>query len=145
VYRPRNNILTCYTPMAQSNRAELLAEDSCRRLAVRVLRDFQKLFPKSSANPVEVHLYRRGHPMMVSAPGIYTQVLPAARRPMGRIFFANTDSEGPVSSTDGAIAAAHRAVENVLRLFAGRATASGATLPSLSKSGSCTLTDSIVV
>lgn len=123
-YRQRNNILTCYTPLAQSNRAELLTEDSCRKLAARVLRDFQKLFPKSEANPIEVHLYRRGHPMMVSAPGIYTQMLPAARRSMERIFFANTDSEGPVSSTDGAIAAAHRAAENVRRLFAGRAASS---------------------
>ena len=92
-------------------------------LAARVLRNFQQLFPKSDAQPIEVHLYRRGHPMMVSAPGIYTQVLPAARRPMGRIFFANTDSEGPVSSTDGAIAAAHRAVMDVRRLFAGHAAA----------------------
>jgi monoamine oxidase len=122
-YRQRNNILTCYTPLAQANRAELLSEDRCRRLAARVLRNFQKLFPRSDANPIEVHLYRRGHPMMVSAPGIYTQTLPAARHPMERIFFANTDSEGPVSTTDGAIAAAHRAVEDVRRLFAGRAAA----------------------
>jgi len=128
-YRQRNNILTCYTPLAQSNRTELLSEASCRRLAARVLRDFQKLFPEVDANPIEVHLYRRGHPMMVSAPGIYTQVLPVARHPMERIFFANTDSEGPVSSTDGAIAAAHRAVENVRRLFAGHAAASDAIEP----------------
>jgi protoporphyrinogen oxidase len=119
-YHQRNNIFTCYTPLAQANRAELLTEDSCRRLAARVLRDFLKLFPKSNATPVEVHLYRRGHPMMVSAPKIYTQVLPAARRPMERIFFANTDSQGPVSSTDSAIAASHRAVHDVRRLFAGR-------------------------
>jgi monoamine oxidase len=123
-YRQHNNILTCYAPLAQSNRAELLTEDSCRRLATHVLRDFQKLFPEAYANPIEVHLYRRGHPMMVSAPGIYTHVLPIARHPMERIFFANTDSEGPVSSTDGAITAAHRTVEDVRRLFAGRAAAS---------------------
>jgi monoamine oxidase len=123
-YRQHNNILTCYAPLAQSNRAELLTEDSCRRLATHVLRDFQKLFPEAYASPIEVHLYRRDHPMMVSAPGIYTHVLPIARHPMERIFFANTDSEGPVSSTDGAITAAHRTVEDVRRLFAGRAAAS---------------------
>jgi hypothetical protein len=39
---------------------------------------------------------------------------------MERVFFANTDSVGPVSTTDGAIAAAHRAVEEVQRLLAGR-------------------------
>jgi monoamine oxidase len=122
-YRQRNNILTCYTPLAPSNRAELLTEDSCRRLAARVLRNVQQLFPELDANPIEVHLYRRGHPMMVSAPGIYTQVLPAARHPMERIFFANTDSEGPVSSTNSAIVAAQRSVEGVRRLFAGRAAA----------------------
>jgi monoamine oxidase len=119
-YRQRNNILTCYTPLAQTRRAELLTEEGCRRLAARVLSDFCKLFPKASATPVEVHLYRRGHPMMVSAPRIYTEVLPAARRPLERVFFANTDSRGPVSTTDGAIAAAHHAVEEVHRLFAGR-------------------------
>jgi monoamine oxidase len=123
-YRQRNNIITCYTPLAQASRATLLTEDKCRRLAGRVLRNFQELFRKAAADPIEVHLYRRGHPMMVSAPGIYSQVLPAARRPFGRIFFANTDSAAPVSSTDGAIAAAQRAVEGVRRLFAGRATTS---------------------
>ena len=118
-YRPRNHILTCYTPLPQARRAELLSEDGCRRLAAQVLNDFRKLFPKTTANPVEVHLYRRGHPMMISAPRIYTEVIPAARRPLERVFFANTDSRGPVSSTDDAIAAAHHAVEDVRRLFAG--------------------------
>jgi monoamine oxidase len=119
-YRQRNNILTCYTPLAQTRRAELLTEEGCRRLAARVLSDFCRLFPKANANPVEVYLYRRGHPMMVSAPRIYTEVLPIARRPLERVFFANTDSRGPVSSTDGAIAAARHAVEEVQRLFASR-------------------------
>ncbi len=118
-YRQRNNILTCYTPLPQARRAELLSEDGCRRLAAQVLGDFRKLFPKTNANPVEVHLYRRGHPMMISAPRVYTEIIPAARRPLERVFFANTDSRGPVSSTDGAIAAAHRAVADVKRLFAG--------------------------
>ncbi len=39
---------------------------------------------------------------------------------MERVFFANTDSRGPVSSTDDGIDAAHRAVDDVKRLFAGR-------------------------
>lgn len=118
-YKQRNNILTCYTPLPQANRAELLSEDRCRRLAAQVLSDLCRLFPKMDANPIEVQLYRRGHPMMVSAPGTYTELLPLARRPMERVFFANTDSEGPVSSTDDAITAAHRAVDEVRRLFKG--------------------------
>jgi len=39
---------------------------------------------------------------------------------------ANTDSEGLVSSTDGAIDPAHRAAEDIRRLFAGHAAASEA-------------------
>jgi hypothetical protein len=74
------------------------------------LQDFQKLFPGSDVDPLEVHIYRRGHPMFIVAPGNYTQVLPVARQAMERIFFANTDSEGPVSTTSGGIAAARRAV-----------------------------------
>ena len=112
-YKQRNNILTCYTPLPQANRAELLSEDRCRKLAANVLTDFCKLFPKMDASPVEVQLYRRGHPMMISAPGNYTELLPLARRPMERVFFANTDSQAAVSSTDSAIAAAHRAVDQV--------------------------------
>ena len=119
-YRQRNNILTCYTPLPQVRRTELLSEAECRRLAAQVLSDFCRLFPKANANPVQVHLYRRGHPMMISAPRIYTEVLPAARRPLERVFFANTDSRGPVSSTDDGIDAAQRAVQDVRRLFAGR-------------------------
>jgi hypothetical protein len=48
--------------------------------------------------------------MFMVTPGNYTQVLPVARRPMERVFFANTDSEGPVSTTYGGINAARRAV-----------------------------------
>jgi len=119
-YRQRNNILTCYTPLPQTDRAELLSEDRCRQLAAKVLSDFCKLFPKIDASPVEVQLYRRGHPMMISAPGTFTELLPIARQPMGRVFFANTDSQAAVSSTDDAITAAHRAVDQVRHLFAGR-------------------------
>jgi hypothetical protein len=42
---------------------------------------------------------------------------------MERIAFANTDSEGPVSSTAEGIKAAHRAVAEVKQMLAGKATA----------------------
>jgi hypothetical protein len=75
-----------------------------------VLKDFQRLFSGSNVDPLEVHIYRRGHPLFMSTPGNFTQVLPLARRPMERIFFANTDSEGPESTTSQAVVAAQRAV-----------------------------------
>ena len=116
-YRQRNNILSFYTPLTEAERPVLMTEESCRDLAGRVLRDFQKLFPGSNADPIEIHLYRRGHPMYMSLPGNFTQVQPAVRPPMERIFFANTDSEGPVSGTSKGIAAAYRVIRESQRLL----------------------------
>jgi protoporphyrinogen/coproporphyrinogen III oxidase len=109
-YQQKHNILTFYTPMKEEDRGYLLTEESTRKVAENVLHDFQKLFPGSNVDPVEVHIYRRGHPLYKSSPGLYTQVQPVARQPMERVFFANTDSEGPESTTNAAILAARRAV-----------------------------------
>lgn len=109
-YRQKNNVLTFYTPLTADQRAILLTEDGCRELAGRVVRDFQKLFEGANVDPVEVQIYRRGHPLYMSLPGLLFDVQPAARQPLDRIFFANTDSQGPVSTTSEGIVAAHRAV-----------------------------------
>ena len=119
-YRQKYNILTCYTPMSEDNRSSLLMESGARASAVRVLNDFQKLFPGSNVDPVEVHIYRRGHPLYVSTPGLYTKVQPLAREPMDRIFFANTDAVGPESTTSIAIVAARRAVNEAESRLAGK-------------------------
>ncbi len=119
-YKQKYNILTFYTPMREDDRGYLLTEDSTRKIAVKVLTDFRKLFPGSDVDPIEVHIYRRGHPMMMVTPGNSTEVLPVARRPMERIFFANTDSEGPVSTTSGAVTAARRAVRELETALAGK-------------------------
>jgi monoamine oxidase len=111
-YVQKNNILTFYTPISELHRDRLLTVDGCQRIAENVLRDFQKLQPEfSAAAPIEVHMYRRGHPMFLPTPGIFTKVIPMANQPFGRIAFANTDSIGPVSDISGAVEAAHRAVE----------------------------------
>jgi hypothetical protein len=77
------------------------------------LHDFQKLQAGMNVDPLEVHIYRRGHPLYMSAPKLFTEVQPIARQAMDRVFFANTDSEGPVSTTASGIAAAQRAVKEV--------------------------------
>jgi monoamine oxidase len=120
-YHRKNNILTFYTPLPEAERARLLTEDGARDLAANVLRDWQKLLPGSNIDPLEVHIYRRGHPMFMATPGTYTKLIPAARQPMQRIFFANTDSTGPVSMTSGAIAASQRAIGEMQRMLAGKA------------------------
>jgi protoporphyrinogen oxidase len=118
-YKQKYNILSCYTPMREKDRGYLLADVSTRQIAANVLRDFQKLLPETNVDPVEVHIYRRGHAMYMSTPGLYTQVQPLVRQPMDRVFFANTDSEGPESTTDEAIIAARRAVRQAEAKLAG--------------------------
>jgi spermidine dehydrogenase len=117
-YRQKSNILTCYTPLTEAERPLLLTEEGSRAIAARVLADFQKLFPGSNVDPVEVHIYRRGHPLYVSTPGTTTRVQPLVRRQAGRIVFANTDSEGPISSTNEGIVAARRAVGEAEQVLA---------------------------
>ena len=118
-YKQKYNILTCYTPLRREERALLLSESSARQVAADVLRDFQQLFPGSNVDPLEVHLYRRGHPLYMSTPGLFTEVQPLVRQPMHRVFFANTDSEGPESTTSGGIEAAERTVKEVKGRLAG--------------------------
>ena len=118
-YKQKFNILTCYTPLREEERGLLLTEPGARQVAATVLSDFQKLLPGSNVDPVEVHLYRRGHPLYMSTPGLFTDVQPLVRQPMDRIFFANTDSEGPESTTSAGIEAAERAVKQVRSRLAG--------------------------
>jgi protoporphyrinogen oxidase len=119
-YKQKYNILTCYTPMNEDDRGYLLTESSARKKAVSVLDDFQKLMPGFNVDPVEVHIYRRGHPLYMSTPSLYTKVQPLARQPMDRVFFANTDSEGAESTTGKAIVAARRAVKEAESRLAGK-------------------------
>jgi len=118
-YKQKYNILTCYTPLREEERGLLLTEDGARQVAANVLSDFQHLLPGSNVDPQEVHLYRRGHPLYMSTPGLFTEVQPLVRQPMDRIFFANTDSEGPESTTNGGIEAAERTVKEVKIRLAG--------------------------
>lgn len=119
-YVQKNNILTFYTPLREAQRSTLLPVDSCQLLATQVLADFRKLQPEfSSAEPIEVHFYRRGHPMFLPTPGNFTKVIPAANQPFEHIYFANTDSVGPISEVSGAVEAAQKAAEWVTKRTTG--------------------------
>lgn len=128
-YQQKYNILTCYTPLSEEERMSLLTESGTRKKAVSVLTDFQKLFPGSNVDPIEVHIYRRGHPLYMSTPGLYTRVQPLVRQPMDRVLFANTDSEGPESTTSKAIAAAQRAVKEAENRLAGTPASHAMSMP----------------
>jgi monoamine oxidase len=102
-YKQKNNILSFYTPLREFQRATLLDQDSCKSLAANVLADFQKLMPEFNVDPVEVRIYRRGHPMFMATPGQYTKNRLAAAQPIDRIFFGGADSGGPESLTSESV------------------------------------------
>ena len=102
-YKPTYNILSFYTPLRENQRSSLLSEDDAKSLAARVLADFQKLMPELTVDPVEVRIYRRGHPMFMATPGQYTKNRLAAAHPMDRVFFGNADSGGPESLTSESV------------------------------------------
>jgi hypothetical protein len=119
-YKQEHNILTFYTPLREAQRATLLPTESCQELAAQVLADFQNLQPEfKSAEPIEIHFYRRGHPMFLPTPGNFTKTIPVANQPLARIYFANTDSVGPISEVSGAVEAARRSSEWIAKKTGG--------------------------
>jgi oxygen-dependent protoporphyrinogen oxidase len=118
-YKQKYNILTFYTPISELDRNKLLKTDGCRQIAASVLRDFQKLLPEFNVEPLEVHLYRRGHGIFLSTPGIATKIIPAANKPLERIVFATTDSVGAESLLSSAVESSKRAAEWTTKRMAG--------------------------
>jgi monoamine oxidase len=112
-YSPKFHILSCYAPMRESDRSLFLSDAGTIEVAKQVVRDVTKTLPDTQAEPIEVHIFRRGHPMFMAIPGNSTHTLPQVRKPFDRIFFANTDSQGPISTTTGAIQAAERAIDEL--------------------------------
>jgi monoamine oxidase len=119
-YEPKYNILTFYTPLRESERSTLLNEDDCKALAGKVLKDFQGLLPEFNVDPVEVRLYRRGHPMFMAVPGQFTKNRMIASKPMDRIFFGHSDSGGPESLTSEAVRLSQAAAEWANMVLAGK-------------------------
>jgi len=119
-YKQKNNILTFYAPLAEIERKKLLKVEDCRQIATNVLSDFQKLLTEfATASPSEIHFYRRGHPMFLPTPGLFTKIIPAANQPLDRVFFANADSVGPESEISAAVDSGRKAADWVQKRLAG--------------------------
>jgi hypothetical protein len=118
-YQPKHGILSFYTPYSELKRDDLLHIEKCRQIASNALRDFQKLQVVFDAVPLEIHFYRRGHPMFVPRPEMFSKIIPRARKPLERVFFANTDSVGPVSDISNAVEISRRGAEWAEKRLAG--------------------------
>ncbi len=110
----RPQVLTCFVPRPESDRAGILKDEYCLEIGQRVVERLGRWFPGAQSKIDEVRIYRRGHPMFLSAPGVLTRLVPKIRQPLGNIFFAHSDSEGGVSEYAAALRAAERTSREVL-------------------------------
>jgi phytoene dehydrogenase-like protein len=115
--RDRKTVLTVYHPLPRERRKELLVDTMVLEMADGVADALERHFPGTVDSIAEIRVFRRGHPMFVSAPGLHA-LAERASRPFGPILFANTDSAAGISSFDGALTAATRAAEAALMLLA---------------------------
>ena len=73
-----------------------------------------------NVDPIEVRIYRRGHPMFMSTPGQYTKNRIAAAQPMDRIYFGGNDSGGPESLTSESVRLSQVGAEWANLILAGK-------------------------
>jgi hypothetical protein len=114
----RSHVLTCYVPRPESERVLILDDNHCLEYGKRVVEHLERWFPGAAAKIEEVHIYRRGHPMFLAAPGVFTRLAPKIRQPFGHITFAHSDSQGGVSEYSEALRAAQRTSNEVLQFLA---------------------------
>ena len=110
----RPSVLTCYMPVAEADRKLILQDTHVLGMGETAVSLLNNWFPGSAKYVEEVHIYRRGHPMYVSAPGVTTKIAPQLRKPMGNIFFAHSDTEGEISEYSTALKAANRSTKEAM-------------------------------
>jgi hypothetical protein len=98
-----------------------LRDDYCQASGQKVVDQLEVWFPGAKSKIDEVHIYRRGHPMYVSAPGVTTRLAPKLRKPFGDIFFGHSDSQGGITDYSTAYEAAERTSQEVLAALGRRA------------------------
>jgi len=116
----RKHILTCYVPLPEAKRESIQADEYVRRIGQDVVDQLDEWFPGARKKTLEIRIYRRGHPMHVSAPGVLTKLAPLLARPFGHILFANTDTIGNVSDFESAATVAKKTAKAAVGLIVKR-------------------------
>ncbi len=117
----RPAVLTCYVPRHEAERAKVLDDAYCRQVGETVAGLIARWFPGARGKIEEVHIYRRGHAMCMSIPGATTRIAPLLRKPLGKLFFAHSDTEGLITEYTTAYIAARRVSRQVLAALGNRA------------------------
>jgi len=114
----RPAVLTCYVPRHEAERVKVLDDGYCYKMGETVVDLVDRWFPGARNKIEEVHIYRRGHPMCMSVPGLTTRLAPKVRKPLGKVFFAHSDTEGLITEYTTAHKAAVRVSREVTRVLA---------------------------
>jgi monoamine oxidase len=114
----RKQVITVYAPKTEAARADLLDDDEVLSEAHATGNELcGQFFPSWVDHLSEVRVYRRGHPMPMSAPGSFTRLQPVTPRDLPPIYLSHTDNSGAVSdmyeAALGAIKAASKALTHV--------------------------------
>lgn len=104
----RPQVLTCYVPRPEAERVRFLDDRYVTGFGAQVVSLIDSWFPGARGKVEEVRIFRRGHALFLSAPGVTTRLAPEIRKPVGRILIGHSDSEGDVSSYETALIAANR-------------------------------------
>lgn len=104
----RPQVLTCYVPRPEAERVRFLDDQYVTGLGAQAVDLVNRWFPGARNKVEEVRIFRRGHPLFLSAPGVTTRLAPLIRQPVGHILIGHSDAEGDVSSYETALIAANR-------------------------------------
>ncbi|GBD06232.1 Putative thiazole biosynthetic enzyme [bacterium HR21] len=112
--QPIEGFLSClYVPLSAQQRGLLLEEASVRQLVAAAVREaLQQLLPAQAAASIECTCFVWGHGLVIPTPEALCGAAQQARRPVGRIVFANTDNDAS-PAFENALEHALRAAETV--------------------------------
>ncbi|UPT72424.1 MAG: hypothetical protein M0D55_10545 [Elusimicrobiota bacterium] len=114
----RKQVITVYAPKTESARADLLDDEDVLAEAHAAGNELcGSFFPSWADHLKEVRVYRRGHPMPMSAPGSWSKLQRATPLDHAPVYFSHSDNSGTVSdlyeAALGSIKAAEKALTHV--------------------------------
>ena len=90
-------VITVYAPKKELERAQLLDDSKVVEMAQAAVEELLAMFPSWEQHLREVRIHRRGHPLPMAIPELYSKLQPAARPDLPPLYFAHCDSGGEVS------------------------------------------------
>lgn len=112
-----SSVASIYAPRSAIDRAMMQSDDVLAAFARRIAEHAIKTVPTIRGDAIEeVHVFGWGHALVVPTPGSHSGTAQAARQPLGRILFANTDNDA-APAFENAVAHGTRAAEQAMAML----------------------------